>query len=73
MTQNPYPEYIIDEASNVAGKNQQHIDWGNGYDAGFDDCLNKFEKNLMMVEKLMDQGVSKKQIIDRLIEASRRK
>jgi hypothetical protein len=71
MMQNPYPRTLRDDEAGIEVRGQNHIIWQNGYSAGFDDCLNAFDKNLKMVESLMDNGATRKQIIDKLVEATR--
>jgi hypothetical protein len=71
MNKNPFPEMIIDESSGIEIRSTPHRIWQVGYSAGFDDCLNAFEKNMKMMEELMDNGAATEQIIDRLVEATR--
>lgn len=70
FNKNPYPEFITDESSDIQVLNEKSIIWQNGFSAGFDDCLDAFNKNLKMMENLMDHGATPEQIIDRLVEAT---
>ena len=72
MTKNPFPEMIVDESSGTEVPSFPHRIWQSGYSAGFDDCLTAFEKNLNLMENLMDHGATSEQIIDRLVKAARR-
>ena len=72
MTKNPYPKVLRDEVSGVEYPNPLHLVWQSGYFTGFDGCLSAFEKNLNALENLMDNGATTWQIIDRLVEATKR-
>lgn len=67
MSANPFPSRII----NGQETSRDHINWENGRIAGFEEALQAFNKNLNLLEELMDHGATTEIIIDRLTEAAK--
>jgi hypothetical protein len=73
MRNNPYPA-MIDDGFDRATENPRHGVWQEGYYSGkmdgVEECLEAIERNLRLVRDLLDAGVTREQIMER-IEAAK--
>jgi hypothetical protein len=70
MRQNPYLSVLHDEISGTSVANRNHTIWQEGYDAGFEDCLEAFEHHGVLIENLRKHGATPEDILATLKEST---